>query len=149
MTAPAAIDLSYAAAPLQAADLSVFFQITYGFHEAPRVRGTDTVVPRLAGRVEGIRVADLLPILLTGHITYDPSLSGSAAYADFWVNVRTYRTLFDPARTRADLVATLVDGSIWTVSARPMNILKITEIPNEYVEWSVELEGSGDWVESS
>ena len=76
MTAPAAIHLTYDSFSLQSTNLSVFFQIVVGFMEAPRVRGVDTVIPSLAGRAEGNRVNDILPILLAGQVTYDPDLSG-------------------------------------------------------------------------
>jgi hypothetical protein len=145
MTAPAAIHLTYDSFSLQSTNLSVFFQIVVGFMEAPRVRGVDTVIPSLAGRAEGNRVNDILPILLAGQVTYDPDLSGSAAYADFWANMRAMRLLFAPDRLRADMVATLTDGTVWSISARPMNILQVQAVPDEFTEWSVEFEGYGDW----
>lgn len=145
MTAPAHIDLTYAAVSLQRADLSVFFQIIEGFHALPTVRGRDRVIPGLAGRSAYNRKNDVLRILLEGHITYDPALSGASAYEDFWANMRAMRQLFASDRARAEMVATLVDGSIWVISARPMNLLRLAHIPNEYVEWNVEFEGYGDW----
>lgn len=146
-TALATIGLTYDGVDLQDSDLQVFLEIVHGLNETPSVRGTDTVVPALAGRLEGNRVNDVLVITLEGYVRGDPtSIDRDAAMASFRGNVQDVRTLFAPNRQRADLVATLEDGSQLSISARPMPGMIWSEpVKSEVAQVSIELEGYGDW----
>ena len=149
MTSPVgAIALSYDGSDLQSSDLQIFLQIVHGLNESPSVRGTDYVVPARAGRVEANRVNDVLPIVLEGHVRADPSdATTSGSRSSFRTNVTALRTLFRNDRARADLVATLEDGTVWSISARPMNTIWAEPVISEFATLSVELEGYGDWAE--
>lgn len=151
MTSPlAVVSLTYDAVDLQVADLSIFFQILNGLNEPPRVRGTDSVVPSLGGRVEGLRVNDVLSIELVGIVQADAAEDDpSAQRISFRTNAKFVRTLFLPNRDRADLVAGLEDGTTWTVSARPLNAIWTPFAPGLCETVSVSLEGYDDWAETA
>lgn len=147
-TAAATVGLFYDATDLQTSDLQVFLQIVRGLNETPSVRGVDYVVPALAGRVEANRVNDVLSIVLEGFVRGDPSETTTTnARSSFRDNMQAIRTLFDPTRARATLLAVLEDGSQWSISARPLNIVSSEPVPSEFATVSIELEGSGDWAE--
>ena len=149
MTSPlAVIGLTYDAVDLQTSDLQVFLEIVHGVNETPSVRGVDTVVPALAGRVEGNRVNDVLVIGLEGLVQADPADTTIAgAQASCRANVLTLRTIFAPNRARADLVATLEDGTVLTISARPMpGMIWSAPVQSWAAQVSIELEGYGDWT---
>lgn len=144
----ATIGLTYDATDLQTSDLQVFLEIVHGLNETPSVRGVDIVVPGLAGRIEGNRINDVLVIQLEGLIRADPSeTTTDGAQASYRDNVQAVRTLFAPARLRAELVATLEDGTAFSIMARPMPGMIWTEpIKSEVAHVSIELEAYGDWT---
>lgn len=148
MTLPiASIPLTYDGTSLQSSDLQIYLQITRGLNESPSVRGVDVTVPALAGRVEANRINDVLSIVLEGHVTADPAdLTTATARDSYRTNVMAVRALFATNRARADLVATLEDGSTATISARPLNLLWGESVQSEYATVNIELEGYGDWV---
>jgi len=147
MTSPVAvIGLTYDGTDIQASNLSVFFQIRRGINEAPTVRGTDITVPALAGRIARNRIVDMLSIELVGQVTTDPAQTdpddAKASYRNNW---QTVRALFATNRDPAALVATLEDGTIQTIQARPLNITVPLEMPGWFAQVTIELEGYGDW----
>lgn len=139
------IGLTYDGTDLQNADFTIYLTIKTGLNELPSVRGEDTIVPSLAGRIEMNRVNDIIPLVLEGQVTGDPSDDQDTQRAQFRTNMRLVRSLFTSNRERADLVATLEDGSTATISARPMNIGVPTELASVYAALSIELEGYDDW----
>jgi hypothetical protein len=145
-SAVATVGLTYDSADLQASDLSVFLEIIHGLAEPPSVRGSDTIVPGLAGRIEGNRIHDVLMIELEGFVRADESEVGTDdARASFATNRATVRSLFDTDRARAALIATLEDGTQLSIMARPLNAIWNTVIPSEFATVSISLEGYGDW----
>jgi hypothetical protein len=147
-SAVAAIGLTYAGVDLQRSDLQIFLEIAVGLGEVPSVRGTDIIVPGLGGRIEGTRVKDVLPLELRGHVRADPAETTTAgARASFAANRATLRSLFASDRLRADLVATLEDSTVLTISARPLSIVWNEQVVSEFALLSVELEGYDDWAE--
>lgn len=151
MTSPlASIALTYGSVDLQESDLQIFFEITRGIGETPTVRGVDTIVPARPGRIDGNRINDTLGIELHGWVCADPAaVTTAGARASFAANRATVRTLFAPDRAPADLVATLEDGTILTISARPLpTMLWDEQIKSEMAYVNVELEGLDDWVAS-
>lgn len=149
MTSPiATVGLTYASTDLQPSDLQWFFQIVKGLNEPPSVRGVDVTVPALAGRIEGNRTNDVLAIELVGWVRADPTdTSRSGAIASFRDNAQSIRALFATNRARADLVATLENGDVVSVSARPLNAIWSDTIQGEFMSVNVELEGYDDWAE--
>ncbi|HEX5013021.1 MAG TPA: hypothetical protein VFV72_02595, partial [Candidatus Limnocylindrales bacterium] len=73
--AAATVGLTFDATDLQQADLQWFFEIKRGLDEVPSVRGKDSIVPALAGRVERNRKNDVLSIVLEGFVRGDPTLT--------------------------------------------------------------------------
>jgi hypothetical protein len=147
-TAVAAIGLTYDGVDLQTSDLQIFLEVAQGLGEVPSVRGTDIIVPGLAGRIEGTRVRDVLPIELRGHVRADPAqTTTSGARSSFATNRAAVRSLFAPDRMRADLVATLEDGTVLSISARPLSLVWNEQVVSEFALVSVELEGYDDWSE--
>lgn len=145
--AAALVGVTFDGVDLQRSDLQWFLEIERGLDEVPSVRGKDTVIPGLAGRLEQNRRNDVLSIVLTGFVQADPSLTDvDDRRASFRSNVATIRSLFASDRDRADLVALLEDGSTQTISARPLNIIGGTYIGSEYRALSIELEGYDDWT---
>lgn len=148
MSSPVAtVGLTYAASDIQSANLSIFFQIERGLFEVPTVRGEDVTIPALAGQSERNRMNHTLPIVLRGMVRADPAITDvDDARADFWDKYLSVRTLFAPNRQRAELAATLPNGTVLTISARPLNIITTQEIAAEFWSGSVELEGYDDWA---
>ena len=140
------VGLTYDGDSVQLDDFSIYLNVKTGLIEMPAVRGEDTIVPGRAGRSEGNRVNDIISVVLAGVVMADPTLDDQDdSRANFRTRLRTVRELFASNRSRADLVATCEDGSVWTLSARPMNIVTTTLIDGAFWEGSVELEGYGDW----
>lgn len=140
------VGLTYDGESVQLDDFSIYLNVTTGLDQVPAVRGEDTIVPGRGGRFEGNRMNDILSIVLAGVVMADPSITDQdASRANFRTRLRTIRALFASNRSRADLVATLEDGSVWTISARPMNIVTSNLIPGAFWDGSVELEGYDDW----
>lgn len=149
MTSPfTPIPITFDGTNLQPTDLSFCFWIVSGLNETPEVRGVDVTVPALAGRIESNRMNDVLPLVLEGFVRADPSTTTTAAaQSSYRTKAKLIRALFASNRARANLVATLEDGTTATISARPLSgIIWKEEIPSEYATVSIELEGSGNWV---
>lgn len=147
MTTPVAVvGLTYDGTDVQDADLGLFLEIVKGLNETPEVRGTDTTVPGLDGRIPRNRVTDRLAIELRGMLMAT-GMDESAQRSDFATMRQQVRMLFDPTKMPADLVAELEDGSTATISARPLPTLLWRQGPPGYAELSVELESvDPDWV---
>jgi hypothetical protein len=149
MTTPISkVGVIYDSQDVQFSDLQVFLQITKGLNETPNVRGKDSIVPALAGRVERNRINDIIPIELKGFVRADPSLTTQGLIeASFRANVNFLRTLFATNRDRADLIAILEDGNTATISALPVpGAIWVERVPSEFSEVSIPLEGYDDWT---
>jgi len=149
MSSPlAVIGLTYGGTDVQDSDYGVFLELVRGLSEAASVRGTDTIVPGLAGRIVRDRMLDGLRIELQGYVMgAGPIVAGTpptGARADFRTNAKAVRTLFDPT-TSAALVATLEDGTTATVAARTLSSVW-DQVTPELARVSIELEAVADWV---
>lgn len=145
MTNPyATIALTFGGTDIQESPIGIFLEIVRGLNEVPQVRGTDTVVPGLAGRIPRSRVGDRLTIELRGHIA-GIGANDATRQDDFRTRVMAVRALFDPRSMPADLVAELEDGSTATIAARTMNIVP-DQVHPSVAKISIELESvSPDW----
>lgn len=142
--AAAPIGLTANSTDVQDADLGIFLEIVRGLNESPSVRGTDTIVPGLAGRVARNRVADVLTIELRGIVT-GAGADEAAQRSDYRTNVNTVRALFDPT-SLVTLVAALEDGTSATITARPLNLVWDQLLPT-LANVSIEMESiDPDWV---
>lgn len=139
-----AIGLTYDGVDLQPADLGYHLYLVSGLDDSPDVRGEDVTIPYLAGRLARPRRFDHRRIILEGFARGLGS-DQATSRADYRAVRRGLAELFDPAREIADLVATLEDGSVATIAARPLSLVGIEAIPSEYAALSVELEAIEDW----
>lgn len=116
----AVIALRYAGTDLQESDFSVFLEIESGLHDGLTVRGRDTVVPALAGRIARNRVKDRRVIQLAGWVSGVGS--SASAQADAFRDVcQEMEALFDQTTT-ATLEADLEDGTTVQIEARTIEI---------------------------
>jgi hypothetical protein len=148
-TAISTVGLEYAATDLQPSDLSILFKVFRGLWESPSVRGTDTVIPAAEGRFEGNRVKDIQKIELRGWVRATPSVDSDIedAIDSYQASFIALRELFANDRDRADLVATLRDGTLMSIAARPLNMVINEVIEGWFANVSIEMEGYGDWAE--
>ena len=143
----AAVGLRYDSVDLQQPDLQWFFEIERGLDEVPSVRGKDSIVPAADGRTERNRKNDVLSIVLLGFVRGAPdAVDQDASYRE---NLASIRALFHSRRARATLTATLEDGTVQTISARPLNIVPGRTVAPRFRTLSIELEGYDDWEEAT
>lgn len=147
MSSPAAVvGLRFDGVDLQLEDLQIFLEISKGLNESPSVRGVDTIVPARAGRIQGNRINDILPIVLEGLVSGDETAGDRAAVlSSYRGNMATIRDLFRSDRSRATLEADLEDGRTLAIEARPLNQTWLER--RIHATGSIELEGDDDWVE--
>jgi hypothetical protein len=146
MTNPAAvIGLTFDGTDIQQNPIGIFLEIVRGLNEGPSVRGTDTVVPGLTGRIARNRIADRWEIELQGYVGgIDTDEDGQRA--DFRTLVNTIKALFDPTAMPAALVAMLEDGSEATIQARTMPTTVWDQVVPSMARISIQLEAVEDWV---
>lgn len=132
-------------------DASKGFSFTRGMPgEPPMLRGEDDTVSARAGRVPYPRIADTLPIGLTGWIQAPPG--GLGDYASLRAAVETLRremmTLFTRTGAPRVLSCTLADGATATINADVVPPVLVREVvPALYYELDVALESvDPDWV---
>jgi hypothetical protein len=145
--AAAVIGLTYRATDVQntfaAGAAAIFLEIKRGLNEPPTVRGTDVIVPSLAGRIQGSRVKDMVKVELEGFVQ---GAQGATERSSFRTKVIAFRALFDPTIS-GSLVATLEDASTKTLTlARTTSVLWDQTEPG-MARVNVELESTaGDWT---
>lgn len=146
MGSPAVVGLRWNATDIQDVPGGIFLEISRGLNEPPSVRGEDTTVPGRAGRSEGNRVNDILGLELVGLVwAGDDAITPAEILAAYRTNQRAARAMFATNSERGTLEATLEDGSVWSIEARPLNAIW-NEGPT-FAKPSIELEGYDDWVE--
>lgn len=144
--AAAVIGLTVDGTDVQQATIGIFLELVRGLNEPPRVRGVDTVVPGLAGRIARNRVSDGFILELRGYVAGTGS-DEAAQRGDFRELVNTFRALFDPTRDPVDVVATLEDGSTATCSARALPTAVWDQVVPSMARVSLEMESlDADWV---
>lgn len=143
--AAAVIGLTFASTDLQESPIGVFLEIVRGIAESPTVRGVDTTVPGLAGRIARARISDTLTIELRGYVA-GVGTTESDQRTSFASKRAALRTLFDPTLAPAALVATLEDASTLTVIARALPTAVWQQIVPSMAQVSFELEALGDWT---
>jgi hypothetical protein len=128
----------------------IVMRCTYGLDTSYQVRGADTVIPSLAGRVARNRVRDIRRVVLEGFVA-GTGANDAAMLDDFRDACEELRTLFSPVASTGTLVINLEDG------VRTATLASVRTLPEE-PEWgpddipgfrtlAVELEAVGaDWV---
>lgn len=147
MTTPAAtIPLTYDAVDLQDADFGIFLEITQGLNDTPEVRGRDVTVPGLDGQIARNRKSHEMKLVLTGQVMGNGATE-ALRRSDYRTQVKFLRVLFSPKRQPALLRAPLEDGTIQSISARPLNSIWNEVVASEFAYLSVELVSvDPDWV---
>lgn len=146
MNDAAVIGLTFDGVDLQRSDFSLFLEVVKGVNEGPRVRGVDTVVPGLGGRIARNRISDGFVVGLQGYV------SGVGTGEDqqrkrFADRRAEIRALFDPTADPANLVATLEDGTTLTCAARTLPSMLWDQIVPSMARLSLELESlDADWT---
>lgn len=146
MSSPAAvIGLSFAATDLQQNPFGIFLEIVRGLGEGPSVRGKDTIVPALTGRIARNRKADTWRIELVGWVA-GQGATEAIQRSDFADLRAQLLALFDPTNAPAALVATTENGDTWTIQARTLPGKMWDQQVPSMARLSVELEAVADWV---
>lgn len=106
---------------LTRSDARILGRVVRGLNELPEVRGRDTIVPALAGRVPRNRIGDRLVIEWEGMLMGAGSTEQDQR-EDFRDIVDSIRALMDPTSDPYELVVTLEDGTTTrSITARPIN----------------------------
>lgn len=141
----AVIPLQVDSVDVQDSDPGIFLEIVRGLNETPMVRGTDTIVPSRPGRIAGDRVEDSLALELVG-LVIGVGATEALARASFAALRQTVRELFRRNRAPFEIAATLEDGTVATINARPLNTIW-NRVGPTYYQVSIELESvDPDWV---
>ncbi len=143
--AAAVVGLTFDGVDIQWNPMGIFLEITRGLYEGPEVRGTDTVVPSLTGRIARNRVADRWVIELQGYVAG----TGSTEHLQrnhFLDLADTIRALFDPTALPATLVAYTQDGGTRTIQARTLPTIVWDQIVPAMAKVNIQLEAVEDWV---
>jgi hypothetical protein len=107
---------------LTRSDGKLLFRITRGLNEVPEVRGVDTVVPSLNGRIPRSRRLDRLIIEAEG-LVMGAGSDETAQRTDFVSLIETLRDLMNPVQDPYNIVVTREDGTTRTITARPQNMV--------------------------
>lgn len=142
----AVIGLTFDGVDIQRLDFSLFLEVVKGLNEGARVRGIDTVVPALGGRIARNRVSDGFIIGLEGYVSGNGTgeTQQRKRFADRRAEVRA---LFDPTAAPVELVAELEDGTTLTCLARTLPSMIWDQIVPSMARLSMELESAdADWT---
>jgi hypothetical protein len=126
---------------------AVFFDIFTGYNELPETRGSDDIVPGLAGRYRRNRIDDRLIIELRGWIRGVGGTTVERQQA-FRASVTAIQTAFDPTGTSGTLTALApymgLSAGSKAITAYPMTLLS-DEGANtmSFARFSIELEAIG------
>jgi len=107
---------------LTRSDGRLIFYVTRGLDEVPEVRGEDTIVPSLNGRIPRSRRLDRFPIEAMGWVMGAGS-GETAQRTDFVSLMESLRDLMNPVVDPYNIVVTREDGTTRTITARPLNIV--------------------------
>lgn len=131
---------------LTRSDGKIIFRITRGLDEVPEVRGTDTIVPSLQGRIPRDRRLDRLIIEAEGMVM-GTGADESAQRADFVSSMEAIRDVMNPVQDPYVLSITREDGTTRTIMARPQNIVWEDDFIPTYREGTLQWESvdGADW----
>lgn len=107
---------------LTRADGRILLRVMSGLGEVWEVRGVDTVIPHLAGQVARNRRRNTLTIVAEGMVA-GAGANEDAQRTDLASLRQTIRALMDPTQDPYTLEATDEGGTVWTIEARPINVV--------------------------
>jgi hypothetical protein len=125
---------------LTRSDGRILLRLVRGLNEVPSVRGGDTIVPSLAGRVPRSRVYDRLMLEAAGYI-FGAGTTEDDQRESYRDTIDELRGLMDPTQDPYSVVATLEDGTTTrTFTARPLNMVvtehrRIPSVAEVSLEW--------------
>lgn len=119
--AAAPIGLTFAGTDIQKSDFGIFLEIVSGLHDGLSVRGVDTIIPGLEGRVARNRVADRRIIQLAGYVS-GTGTGLTTQRSTFRDNAQAVEALFSLTAAPAVLSATLEDSTVMEINARTIEI---------------------------
>jgi len=103
-------------------DRRLLFRVTRGLDEVPEVRGSDTIVPSLNGRIPRSRRLDRMVIEAAGYVM-GAGATEALQRSDYRALMETLRDLMNPVQDPYDIVVTVEDGTTRTITARPQNLV--------------------------
>lgn len=115
-------NLEFAGEDLQRSDLRIHLDIVSGLNDGLEVRGTDTVVPGLAGQVPRDRKANVRHIVLAGWIQ-GTGTTEVERQADYQSSCDLLEATFSLVADPDTLQGTARDGSSRSIEARPTNLV--------------------------
>lgn len=107
---------------LTRSDRRLLFRVTRGLNEVPEVRGTDTIVPGLNGRIPRSRRLDRFVVEAEGYVMGAGSTEADQR-SDFRSLIETLRDLMNPVQDPYNIVITDESGATRTITARPQNMV--------------------------
>jgi hypothetical protein len=145
--AAAVIGLTYNGHDLQESGLGIFLELKSGLVGGLSVRGTDTIVPGLAGRIVRTRLGDRRVLMLKGFVTGNAGSGAEASdrssFRDKWQLLAGW---FPIGGSPANLVASLEDGTTATISCRTTDIVEGEQPVPTFQVVTIELESvDPDW----
>jgi len=131
---------------LTRSDGKLLFRITRGINEVPDVRGVDTVVPSLNGRIPRSRRLDRLVVEASG-LVIGAGATEALQRTDFRSLMETLRDLMNPVQDPYDIAVTVEDGTTRTITARPLNLVAGDDDLPSFREVSLQWESvdAADW----
>ena len=118
--------LTFDGVDLQRSNLTIHLEVTQGLWELPEVRGEDSIVPGLNGRIPRNRVRDRRMIVLAGWVQ-GTGANETDRLASFTNLMDELDNLFRPDMfvSTADpiLTGTAWDGTTRSIAARPISLL--------------------------
>lgn len=131
---------------LTRSDGKILMRVTRGLNEVPEVRGVDTIVPSLNGRIPRNRRLDRLVIEAAG-IIMGAGADENAQRVDFRATIETLRDLMNPVQDPYNIAVIDEAGTTHTITARPMNLVVGDDDIPTYREVSCQWESidAADW----
>lgn len=135
---------------LTRSDGTLLFRITRGINEVPEVRGADTIVPSLNGRIPRSRRLDRLIIEAEG-LVMGSGATEALQRTSFRGLMDALVDLMNPVQDPYDIAITVEDGSTRTITARPQNIVAGDDDIPTYREVTLQWESvdAADWSVSA
>jgi hypothetical protein len=107
---------------LTRSDMRILMMVTKGLNEVPEVRGEDTVVPSLNGRIPRNRRQDRLVIEAQGWVM-GAGASETAQLTDFRGLIESIRDLMNRVQDPYNLSVIDEAGTTHTITARPIDLV--------------------------
>lgn len=131
---------------LTRSDGKLLFRVTRGINEVPEVRGQDTIVPSLNGRIPRSRRLDRHVIEAEG-LVMGAGATEALQWTDFRSLMDSLVDLMNPVQDPYNIAITVEDGTTRTITARPLNLVSGDDDIPSYREVTLQWESvdAADW----